>query len=54
MKMKSPGKLYQKFEGVAYYKSDNTHHHSATWFDSGGDMHPIKATDDSKTLIYIW
>ncbi len=42
------------FYGTAYYRTDSAHHHSATWFDSGGEMHPITASDDGKALVSIW
>ncbi len=44
----------QYFYGTAYYKVDSASHYSATWFDSGGEMHPITATDDGQTLTSIW
>ncbi|MFN8336481.1 MAG: hypothetical protein U0U09_15240 [Cyclobacteriaceae bacterium] len=44
----------QQFEGTAYYKSIGENKFVATWFDSGGDMHPITATHDEATLTSWW
>jgi hypothetical protein len=44
----------QLFEGTAYYKPSGDGKYVATWFDSGGDMHPIAATNDETTLTSLW
>lgn len=44
----------QQFDGTAYYKSAGENKFVATWFDSGGDMHPITATYDEATLTSLW
>lgn len=44
----------QQFEGTAYYKPAGENKFAATWFDSGGDMHPITATHDETTLTSWW
>lgn len=44
----------QLFEGTAYYKPAGENKYLATWFDSGGDMHPITATNDDTTLTSLW
>lgn len=44
----------QQFEGTAYYKLSGDNQFKATWFDSGGDMHPITATNDETTLTSLW
>jgi hypothetical protein len=48
------GKPEFQFNGTAYYKTDSLNSYKAAWFDSGGDLHPITATDDGKTLTSIW
>lgn len=44
----------QQFEGTAYYKPSGENKYVGTWFDSGGDMHPITATSDETTLTSLW
>lgn len=44
----------QLFEGTAYYKPAGENKYIATWFDSGGDMHPITATSDENALTSLW
>jgi hypothetical protein len=44
----------QLFEGTAYYKPAGENKYVATWFDSGGDMHPIVSTSDETTLTSLW
>lgn len=44
----------QTFEGTAYYQAKTDTELVATWFDSGGEMHPIKATVDGESLTAIW
>jgi hypothetical protein len=44
----------QSFEGTAFYKQDGENKFKATWFDSGGDMHPITASNDEQTLTSLW
>jgi hypothetical protein len=44
----------QQFEGTAYYKPSGDSQFKATWFDSGGDMHPITASNDETTLTSLW
>jgi hypothetical protein len=54
MEMQASDGNTQVFEGTALYQptADNTYR--ATWFDSGGDMHPIAATNDGTSLTSIW
>lgn len=54
MEMKSSNGTVQTFEGTAFYQPVNEHEVKATWFDSGGEMHPIKGTIDGTTLTSIW
>lgn len=54
MDMKAPDGSTQTFEGTAYYKVATGMELVATWFDSGGEMHPIKATVEGESLIAIW
>lgn len=54
MDMKAPDGSIQTFEGTAYYKVMTDSVLVATWFDSGGEMHPIKATVDGESLTAIW
>jgi hypothetical protein len=54
MDMKAPDGSTQTFEGTAYYKVATDTELVATWFDSGGEMHPIKATVDGTSLTSIW
>ena len=44
----------QIFKGTAYYKVTGVDSFSATWFDSGGEMHPVTATATGAELISIW
>lgn len=44
----------QTFEGTAYYQVKTDTELVAAWFDSGGEMHPIKATVDRESLTAIW
>jgi Protein of unknown function (DUF1579) len=44
----------QLFEGTAYYKPAGENKYVATWFDSGGEMHPITATSDENALTSFW
>ena len=54
MDMKAKDGSTQVFEGVGLYKAVNEKVYVATWFDSGGEMHPIKATSDETSLTSIW
>jgi hypothetical protein len=49
----SDGKT-QVFEGTALYQPAGEKTYRATWFDSGGEMHPISATTDGMSLTSIW
>lgn len=49
----SDGKV-QVFEGTALYQPTGDKNYRATWFDSGGEMHPISATSDGTTLTSTW
>ncbi len=50
----STGKV-QVFEGKAYYKSTKeAGRFTATWFDSGGEIHPIEAVYDGMALTAFW
>ena len=49
-----PSQPDQVFEGVAYYKPDSAQQYVATWFDSGGDMHPIKSSVEGTTMTSLW
>ncbi|MEQ1586226.1 MAG: hypothetical protein ABL895_10130 [Cyclobacteriaceae bacterium] len=42
------------FEGTAYYKQNGVNSYGGTWFDSGGEVHSIQATNDQTTLTSIW
>ncbi|KAB2879135.1 DUF1579 domain-containing protein [bacterium] len=42
------------FEGRAFYKPVSEIQFVGTWFDSGGETHPIKASHDSTTLTSLW
>lgn len=54
MDMKAPDGTIQNFEGTAFYKIVSEKELVAAWFDSGGEMHPIKASIDGTTLTAIW
>jgi hypothetical protein len=54
MDMKAPDGSVQTFEGIAYYKATTGTELAATWFDSGGEMHPIKATVEGESLTAFW
>jgi hypothetical protein len=54
MDMKAPDGNIQTFEGTAFYKIASEKELVATWFDSGGEMHPIKASIDTTSLTAIW
>jgi hypothetical protein len=40
----------QIFEGIGFYKSTKEGSFDETWFDSGGEIHPLKSIDDGKML----
>ena len=42
------------FEGMGLYKPLKEGGYEGTWFDSGGEMHPIKSSDDGKILTSYW
>lgn len=44
----------QVFEGMGLYKLLKEGGYEGTWFDSGGEMLPIKSSDDGKTLTSFW
>jgi histidine triad (HIT) family protein len=48
------GKSIANFEGTASYRPDGAGGYKATWFDSGGAMHPIKATVNDNILTSWW
>jgi hypothetical protein len=50
---RADGKI-QVFEGTAMYQQSPDKTYRATWFDSGGEMHPISATSDGVSLTSIW
>lgn len=54
MEMRSQDGKTQVFEGTAFYKPSGDNQLKATWFDSGGEMHPITATVEGTTLTSIW
>lgn len=54
MDMKAPDGTIQTFEGTAFYKIISEKELVATWFDSGGETHPIKASIDATSLTAIW
>lgn len=43
-----------KFEGIAYYRSDDSRELDAFWADSSGDLHPIVAERSGDTLLSHW
>lgn len=49
----SDGKV-RVFEGTALYQPNGDKGYRATWFDSGGEMHPISATTDGVALTSTW
>ena len=55
MDMRDTSGRVQTFEGKAYYQPAGTPgKYKATWFDSGGEMHPVEATYDGQTLTANW
>jgi hypothetical protein len=44
----------QLFEGMGLYKPVKEGGYEGTWFDSGGEMHPLKSTYDGKILTTYW
>jgi hypothetical protein len=54
MNMTAKDGSIQVFEGTAFYKETQKNEYVATWFDSGGEMHPIKAISDANSLTAIW
>jgi len=42
------------FEGVGFYRPLGNGQHEGTWFDSGGEMHHIAASDDGMALTSFW
>jgi hypothetical protein len=54
MEMKRADGKVQVFEGTGMYQPTGDTTYRATWFDSGGEMHPIKATSDGVALTSIW
>lgn len=44
----------QVFEGLGLYKPVKEGSYDGTWFDSGEEMHPLKSSDDGKTLTTYW
>lgn len=54
MDMQAADGKVQVFEGTALYQPAGDRIYRATWFDSGGEMHPIQATTDDVALTSIW
>lgn len=54
MEMKGADGRVQVFEGTAFYKPVSEFEVKATWFDSGGEMHPITGTIDGTMLTSLW
>jgi hypothetical protein len=54
MDMQAADGKVQVFEGTALYQLTPDKTYRATWFDSGGEMHPITATTDGVALTSIW
>lgn len=55
MDMRDTAGRVQTFEGKAYYKaSTEAGKFTATWFDSGGEVHPIEANYDGESLTALW
>lgn len=55
MDMRDTSGRVQTFEGKAYYQPAGTPgQYKATWFDSGGEMHPVEATYDGQILTANW
>lgn len=54
MEMSGPDGKKQVFEGRAFYKPAPENQFVGTWFDTGGEMHPLKASNDSTALTSIW
>jgi hypothetical protein len=54
MDMQAADGKIQVFEGTALYQPTPDKNYRATWFDSGGEMHPITATADGVALTSIW
>jgi hypothetical protein len=44
----------QRFEGLAFYQHTKENEYTGTWFDNGGEVHPIIASDNGKELIATW
>jgi hypothetical protein len=44
----------QVFEAHAYYKPVGKGYYQGSWFDSQGDVHPIKADVEGETLSVLW
>lgn len=42
------------FEGHAYYQALADGSHRGQWFDSGGEAHPIRASEDAGALVAEW
>lgn len=54
MDMQAADGKVQVFEGTALYQPTGDKTYRATWFDSGGEMHPITATTDGVELTSTW
>lgn len=52
--MKRKDGVTQLFEGVAYYKAIDDQKFQASWFDSGGEFHPIDARIEENSLNSLW
>jgi hypothetical protein len=42
------------FEGTANYHPEEPNTYKATWSDSGGELHSVRATADGDTLTALW
>ncbi|NUO02382.1 MAG: HIT domain-containing protein [Saprospiraceae bacterium] len=55
MDMRDTSNQLQVFEGKAYYQpAESAGQFRATWFDSGGEMHPVEASYDGQILTANW
>ena len=52
MKKKDGGT--QVFEAYAYYKPIDEQKYKGSWFDSGGELHPLDATIEGNALNTLW